>query len=208
MAEDVLETVRSRNEFYRDNYRRVMMALLLMVITATILAGGLIYLVTNKPGPKYFAVNPDGSLVRLVPMNQPNVTDSFLLQWSNMVSTATYTYNFTNYVRELQAASAFFTDDAWRAFAANLRASGNIDLVKRNKYNVSAVATGAPVIVDKGIIGGTYSWTVQMPMLVTFESASDRTSFTYIVTMKIVRVPTRIQPRGIAIAQFIAEQPR
>jgi intracellular multiplication protein IcmL len=43
-----------------------------------------------------------------------------------------------------------------------------------------------------------------MPILVTYQSASEQTQTPYIINMVITRVPTANMPRGIAIASFVS----
>lgn len=50
---------------------------------------------------------------------------------------------------------------------------------------------------------GVYTWLVQMPLLVTYQSASEFSQQNNIVTMRITRVSTLNSPRGIGIDQFV-----
>jgi intracellular multiplication protein IcmL len=75
--------------------------------------------------------------------------------------------------------------------------------VLAKKLVVSAVATGAPVILQQGLLFGTYTWRVQLPVLVTYQSASEFSQQTVTITMLITRVSTLTTPKGIGIAQFI-----
>ena len=84
-----------------------------------------------------------------------------------------------------------------------MQESNNLDAVKAKKLIVSAVATRAPIILQKGILNSRYSWRVQMPILVTYQSASEFSQQNNVVTMLITRVPTLNSPRGIGIAQFV-----
>ena len=68
----------------------------------------------------------------------------------------------------------------------------------------SSVATGAPVILDQGVINGRYAWKVQMPLLVTYQSSTEQIQQSLIITMVVSRVPTVDMPRGIAIVSFVA----
>ncbi|MCK1862760.1 DotI/IcmL/TraM family protein, partial [Legionella pneumophila] len=45
-------------------------------------------------------------------------------------------------------------------------------------------------------LNGRYSWRVQMPILVTYQSASEFTQQNNVVTMLITRVSTLNSPRG------------
>ncbi len=204
IPEDALVVVKNRNDFYRDNYRKVVGMLLFSVLIMTILAGGLIYLVANPPQPRYFATTIDGRISPLVPLDQPNIAPSALLQWANTAAISAYTYNFVNYRQALQEAQNYFTPDGWSAFMEALNSSNNLTAVIAKKLVVSAVATGAPIILQQGILSGIYAWRVQMPMLVTYQSASQFSRQSIIVTMLITRVSTLNSPQGIGIAQFVA----
>jgi intracellular multiplication protein IcmL len=203
MAEDALTVVGLRNQFYKDSQRKVMLALLVAILCNVLLGSLLIYIITHPPEPRYFATSINGRITPLFPLDQPNQSDSAVLQWANQAAIAAFTYNFVNYRDELQASSGFFTAEGWDQFLSALQQSNNLDAVKAKKLIVSAVATRAPVILQKGILNGSYSWRVQMPILVTYQSASEFTQQNNVVTMLITRVSTLNSPRGIGIAQFV-----
>ena len=203
MAEDALAVVQLRNQFYKDSQRKVMLALFVAMLANFLLGGLLIYVISHPPAPKYFATSINGRITPLFPLNEPNQSDSAVLQWANQAAIAAFTYNFVNYRDELQASSGFFTAEGWDQFLNALQQSNNLDAVKAKKLIVSAVATRAPIILQKGILNGSYSWRVQMPILVTYQSASEFTQQNNVVTMLITRVSTLNSPRGIGIAQFV-----
>jgi intracellular multiplication protein IcmL len=204
MPEDALELVRLRNNFYRDNYRRLVMALLAMLALNAALIGIIIYQYTTRPEPRYFATSADGKITPIYALDVPVVSASALLSWANQAAVAAFSYNFANYRQALQSASEYFTPEGWKDFEAALESSNNLEAVKAKKLVVSAVATGAPVIIDQGVIYGRYSWKVQMPLLVNFQSASTNFQTPLLVTLLITRVSTLYVPTGIAIAQYIA----
>ena len=204
MAEDALQAVKLRNDFYRDGYRRVMMALLLSVILNAGLIGAFVYVITHPPAPQYFATTINGRITPLIPLDQPNMPPATLLQWANSAAIAAYTYNFVNYRQELQSASEFFTSEGWQQFVQALQSSNNLNAVLEKKLVVSAVATGAPIILEQGVIGGVYTWKVQMPLLITYQSASQTAQQRVTVTMVIQRISTLNSARGIGIASFVA----
>lgn len=203
MAQDALTTVALRNTFYKDSQRKVVLALLIALLVNIILAFMLVYMITHPPAPKYFATSINGRITPLFPLNEPNQSDSAVLQWANQAAIAAFTYNFVNYRDELQASSGFFTPEGWDQFLNALQQSNNLDAVKAKKLIVSAVATRAPIILQKGVLNGNYSWRVQMPILVTYQSASEFTQQNNVVTMLITRVSTLNSPRGIGISQFV-----
>ena len=203
MPEDALIAVAMRNNFYRDGQRKVLLVLLISIFGNFVLAAMLTYIVTHPPAPKYFATSINGRITPLFPLNEPNQSDPAVLQWANQAAIAAFSYNFVNYQSELQASSGFFTAEGWDQFLSALQDSNNLDAVKAKKLIVSAVATRAPVILQKGILNGRFAWRVQMPLLVTYQSASEFTQQNNVVTMLISRVSTLNSPRGIGISQFV-----
>ncbi len=204
MAEnDALTAVNLRNTFYRDGQRKLMLTLLLSIIVNFVMAALLIYLFTHPPTPKYFATSINGRITPLFALDEPNQSDSAVLQWTNQAAIAAFTYNFVNYRTELQASSGFFTSSGWTQFLNALESSNNLDAVKAKKLIVSAVATSAPIILQKGLLNGRYSWRVQMPILVTYQSASEFSQQRNVVTILVSRISTLNSPRGIGISQFV-----
>ena len=203
MAEDALVAVTLRNNFYKDGQRKIISILLISMLANLILAAMLTYIIKHPPAPKYFATSINGRITPLFALNEPNQSDSAVLQWANQAAIAAFTYNFVNYHSELQASSGFFTSDGWTQFLDALEQSNNLDAVKAKKLIVSAVATRAPIILQKGMLNGRYAWRVQMPILVTYQSASEFSQQNSVVTMLITRVSTLNSPRGIGIAQFV-----
>lgn len=204
MANEALEVVSLRRNFQRDGHRLVLFALLVSVVLNAALVGAFGYIVTHPPAPQYFATTINGRITPLIPLDQPNMPPSTLLQWANAAATAAYTYNFVNYRQELQSASEFFTPDGWREFLNALTSSTNLNAVIDKKLVVNAVATGAPVILDQGVINGTYTWTIQMPMLVVYQSVSQVARQNVMVKMVIQRISTLNSARGIGISSFVA----
>lgn len=204
MADDAIEIIRLRNNFYRDNYRRVLLVVLLLILINAFLAGTIFYQIASRPEPQYFATSTDGRITPIYPLNQPMVAPTELLQWASRAAVEANTYNFVNYREAMQEIQNNFTPDGWNYFTQALKNAKTLDMVLAKKLVSSAVLTGAPVILDQGIVNNRYAWKVQMPILVTYQSPSEQTQLPQIITMIITRVPTVNMPRGYAIASFVA----
>jgi intracellular multiplication protein IcmL len=204
MADDAVELVRLRNNFYRDNYRRVVGILLLLLVVDLSLVGIIFYQVVNRPDPVYFATSTDGRITPLYPLSQPMIAPAELLQWASRAAVAANTYNFVNYREALQNLQNEFTPDGWKWFEQALQSSRTLETVIAKKLVVSAVPTGTPVILEQGVVNGRYAWKVQQPMLVTYQSPNEQTQQPMVVTMIISRVPTVDMPKGIAVVSFIS----
>lgn len=203
MPEEQLQEVTLQNRYHADGKKSQTTALSLAVTCILILSLVLLYWITHPPQPKYFATSVNGRITPLTVFDEPNQSDAAVLQWANQAAIAAFSYNFVNYHGELQAASTYFTADGWQQFIDALQQAGNLDAVRTKKLIVSAVATRAPIILQKGVLNGRYSWRIQMPILVTYQSASEFTQQNNVVTMLVTRISTLESPRGVGIAQFI-----
>ena len=205
MADDTgaLEIISERNRFYQINYRRVLKALvfsfivmiLLIILDATLLA--------YEKKPLYFATTHGWQIQKLYPLDSPVLSDQQLLQWSEKAVISIYNFNFVNYRKQLQDASIYFTNNGYTDFMQALKGSNNLETVKEKKLLVSAVVTDQPVIIAQGLIGTTYAWRVQMPILITWQSASYHQPQRELITLVIERQSTLEKPEGVAINQFI-----
>ena len=166
----------------------------------------IVHIVKNPPAPKYFATGNDGRLTIIQPLTDPVMSLSGLTEWVTRAATTAYSFDFVNYRKELQESSAFFTGKGWEAFERALVSSNNLNLVLTKKLVTTAVAQGAPVVLKRGVLNGKYAWQVQLPILVTYQSASMKVAQPMLVTMLVTRVDVANNPNGIAIAQFVASQ--
>jgi intracellular multiplication protein IcmL len=79
-------------------------------------------------------------------------------------------------------------------------------VVKKQLF-VNGVVAGVPVISNQNELPGRgYTWRVQIPFLVSYQSSDQTTTERYIVVMMIVKVPTTVNPEGIGIDQFAMMQ--
>ncbi|KTD66073.1 type IVB secretion system apparatus protein IcmL/DotI [Legionella spiritensis] len=203
MPQDALTAVNIRNQFYKSGQRKVTLVLLASIACNIMFFYLLLYIVYNPPGPRYFPTGINGRITRLYPLTEPNQSNSSVLQWAGEAAVAAFTYNYVNYRQELQASSGFFTAKGWELFLNALDESNNLEAVKQKKLIVSAVATSAPAIKNAGFYQGRYSWRIEVPVLVTYQSATEYTQQNNMVTMVVTRVSTLNSPSGIGIAQFV-----
>jgi intracellular multiplication protein IcmL len=157
------------------------------------------------PTPDYFSTSINGKTEKLVALNEPNTSDHVIIQWATLATIASYSYDFVNYENQLEKASQFFTPDAWNAFINALEDGNTLDSVISKKLVVNAVATKSAVILEKGVLNGTYSWKIQIPILVTYQSARELTPVNLVVTLLVNRMSTRFSVKGIGIRSFVAD---
>jgi intracellular multiplication protein IcmL len=206
MPYDALEVIKHRNLFYRDSYRKLVVALLIMLCIVVALSITTLLMMVNRPQPTYFAATDTGRIIPLVPLGQPNLSDKALQQWASEAVTSVFSYNFLNFRQAFQDNKKYFTDEGWRGLLQALEAAQTLQMVQTKKLVVSAVLSGAPVITNQYLLHGRYTWRIQMPLLVTYESANEHTDQRLMISLTIKRVSTLDNIFGVGITSFIAEQ--
>lgn len=206
-SEDVsgLGSVIVRNEFYRDGYRTLLRLCTLMGIVILGLLGAMYFVIhSHQPENRYFATTEDGRLVPMVPMNEPNLSTPALMSWVAQASTEVMTFGFNDYRRRLQEASRNFTRRGWESFTQALQRSRIVEMVEANQQVVTAAPEGAPIIRSEGLVAGRYQWTIELPMVVRYQSGNKSRSDRLLVTLVVVRVPRLESANGVGIEQWIA----
>jgi intracellular multiplication protein IcmL len=198
-----LELIVMRNAFYRDNYRRAFVVLLVLILVNFFLVGAIFYKIWNPPQPQYFATTADGRMISWHPLTDPVVTDDFVLQWSANAVRKAFSEDYMHWREQLQEASNNFTAQGWKYFIQSLQQSNNLETLQSLKMVSNAVLTGAPQISAKEVVGGVYAWKVQMPILVTYSNISKTIPMPMVVTLIILRVPVEQNPDRIAINNFL-----
>lgn len=205
MAIDALELVKLRSTFYRDSYRKLVILLFLSWIVIIVLAATVYFQTVNRPAPTYFATTESGRIIPLVPLNQPNLSDKDLIQWASQAVLSVYTYNFINYRQVFQDNRQYFTAAGWQQFISALSQSRNLDAVTSKKLVLSAVLSSAPVITRESVVSGNYTWELQLPVMVTYQSLSETFHQNLIVILTVQRISTLDDVSGVGIAAFVAQ---
>lgn len=198
-----LELVILRNAFYRDNYRRALIGLLLLVVVDVLLAGAVIYKIMSPPKPQYFATTADGRMINWHPLTDPAVPNTFVTQWAANAVRQAFSLDFVHWRHQLQQASNNFTSYGWKTFLAALKKSNNLTTLTKLKMVSNATITGAPKILKEEVVDGRYAWKIEMPILVTYENASRTIPIPLDVTLIVLRVPVKDNPNRIAINNFL-----
>lgn len=194
------------NEFYRRYYHLFILGLMLIISFMLVAVGFTLYQVINRPWPIFAATRGDGQQMELTPFDEPNLLADTLLRWASKAASTAYTFDFVNYEDEISHARPYFTDAGWSDFRSAI--SGTLSTIVQNQLFVTGVVSGAPIISNQGDIPGKgYVWRIQIPFLVTYQSANTTSNRRFVVVVSVVRVPTSTNPQGIGIDQFIMASP-
>ena len=206
MSHDALEVVKLKRNFYRDSYRIVVMLLFLSIFINGVMAWVVIYQESHKPTPKYFATTSTGELIPMIPLDQPNLSDASLLQWVVKASASLYTYDFLNYRSTFDQNAQYFTKSGWSSFLASLKDSRNLEAVTSKKLILQATPAGVPVIVNQQDLRGVYTWRIQLPLLVKYQSLSETFNRPLMLNIVVQRLSTLSSKYGVGIAQLVVQQ--
>jgi intracellular multiplication protein IcmL len=125
------------------------------------------------------------------------------LNWAAEAASAAYTYDQAHYKTQLvEVINHYFTPSGGESFQKALEESGILEQLVSQQLLVTAVVQNKPILLKSGILLGRESWKVQLPLLVTYQTASQVQQNRFIVTMMIVRTDTSQDPRGIGIDQI------
>lgn len=206
MAEEELSIVELQDNFYRDSFGKVMLIITSIFLAIFILVGISIYLYIKKPEPIVFSVDNEWRVLPPVPVSQPYLSAPDLLQWVSDALPKAFIFDFNNYNDQLKTASQYFTADGWKVFLNQLNTYVNYNNVRAYKFFVSATPTGAPFILNQGLLSGRYAWWIQMPLDINYAGYSKSSKQSLKLQVLVVRVPTVNNLSGVGIDNVIVEK--
>lgn len=189
------------NDFYRDNYRRTMKWLSVMVIVCAILSAILAWISYDRKQPPYYAAVITGQVVPMHSLSEPVITTRFIERWCERTTQILYNLSFNSYQQEIVQAKDRFTADGWTKMMSAMQSS-IIDPMVKNHLVITSVVSGTPLTLAQLIVNGRYTWRMQLNLLVTFTSASEVRKRTLSIIMDVQRVPALDAAQGIQIINF------
>lgn len=190
------------NSFYSKYYAYFFWGMMFIIFLLIGMIGFVLYQAYHRPLPVFSAIQPSGEKMSLTAFEEPNLLPDTIIRWANKATTNAYTFDFVRYNSQLAAARPYFTSAGWQDYLVSV--DPLIKTIVQAQLFVNGVVNGTPVISNQGSLPGQgYTWRVQIPFLVTYQTANAPTQVKFIVVLTIVRVPTNINPQGIGIDQFV-----
>jgi len=199
----VSEARLDRYETYKRGFHLASVALGVMGTVTLISVSMAYWAFTSQPEPRYFATREDGGIIPLIAVNQPFLQDGQVTNFAVEAVTTAMTMDFANWRQDLAAASRYFQrPEGYENFLLALENAKILDFIQERNLVSSAIANGA-VITGRGVDArGRYSWTLQIPLRVTYQSASDKTTQELLAEVVVSRVPTWESPSAIGITRI------
>jgi intracellular multiplication protein IcmL len=192
-----------RYETYKRGFQLATIGLCLMGVVTLVSVSMAYWAFTSKPEPRYFATREDGGIIPLIAVNQPFLQDGQVTNFAVEAVTTSMTMDFANWRQDLAESSKYFQrPDGYQNFLAALENAKILDFVRDRNLVSTAIANGA-VITGRGVDAlGRYSWTLQIPLRVTYQSANERTTQELLAEVVVSRVPTWESPSAIGITRI------
>jgi intracellular multiplication protein IcmL len=204
MKVDRLQLVKLRNSFYKDGFRRMSFMLLLSLIINLILMTSLLITHNKENRPIYFAAAADGSLKKLSPVKDAVYNTEQVQDWIAQKIPSILHLNFMDYKDQLLNSKKYFTPDGWSNF--NSAFTPMIKQLKDKRLLTSAIIPHTPVVTSQIMLAGHYSWYVDVPVNITFESQDGSyTTNQYVWRVLVSRVDNRTNNQMLGIRQVVAQ---
>lgn len=204
VQEDQLNVATLQEQYYQDGSKLLWSILVGLCVVSLFLLLSLFLLYFEKPKPIVFSVGEEYRIQREAPLNQPYLTESALLQWVATVIPSVFTYDFVDIESQLKDANVYFTDNGWKVFVNQLNIYAKYNNVQNARIFINGSLSGAPYILNQGILSGRYGWWVEVPLKLIFKKEAQSEKILDLQIL-IVRVPTKNNLFGVGIENMIVQ---
>jgi hypothetical protein len=178
----------------------------IVIIQALVIAGLTVFLflaITGKEdNNRYFAVTSSGRKMQLQGLPLPNMGRAALSAWAAQSASQIMTFGFNDIDERFAISRKHFTAKGWESFRKAMIAAKVIEDVTKSQQIVTTVPKSTPRLISEGLVRGTYTWTFDTPLLITFRAGSAKTVRSSTVRTVLERVSTRDNPNGIGIGEW------
>ncbi len=205
MAEEELSVVKLHDNFYRDSFGRVIFVIVFAVLSIALLVSVSVYLYISKPPPVTFRVAEGWRVVTPVPIQEPYLASADVLQWVSNVLPSSFNTGYMHIDEQIDNAKKYFTDNGYQVFLSQFANYIDKDTMTAYKMFSRGAPTGAPTVLNQGVLSGRYAWWVQIPIDIAFNGMRDLPAVSLKMTVLVVRAETTNNLTGILIDNVIVE---
>ncbi|WP_305910427.1 DotI/IcmL family type IV secretion protein (plasmid) [Methylomarinum sp. Ch1-1] len=155
------------------------------------------------PEADYYAQRKNLFTEKMVPFHEPYVTNNGIVKFATRVVTDTLTMDFYNIEMNFDGVSKYYNQAALKDLVESMDNKGITGIIKNKKLSVSASLSGLPLVVNEGIISGVYSWLVEIPMIMSYESSKGTLPGKEILAKVLMQsTDTQINPYGVIVRKI------
>ncbi|HVY12366.1 MAG TPA: DotI/IcmL/TraM family protein [Alphaproteobacteria bacterium] len=205
---DAIQTVMSRNSFYRDGYRALLrVALVQGLIIAALVTLIVVLVLSSNVRHVFFATNVDGRIMPISAVSEPYFPDDQVITWTAKTAREVMQMDYLNYRTHLDEVNTRFTPTGRVDFQNALKESRLLEAIEEKKLVTQLKIEGAPQILKEGMSkNGVYSWYLSMPVSIIYDGQDAPQPLRGALQVRVDRVNFLEIPQGIAFGQWIIGQ--
>jgi intracellular multiplication protein IcmL len=201
-----LEVVVHRNNFYKEGDKKLVFAAGFVVVVLLIQIFVAVLGFTARNERVYIATNPNGSLINMVPLKEPNQKDPIVAQWLQNALVDTFSFNWTNISTNLsEATTRWFTDTGAKELLKAMDDSGNFKVISDKHMLLTTTLDSTPILVGKSPTNtqGVFFWTFQVDAIMTFRTQSQEFTNKVRFTVTVERRSVLEDVAGLGISKVV-----
>ncbi len=205
-AKASLESVVLRNDFYAAAYTRQMRVNQWLLIALIGCISVIVLQIVTRPTPKWIAMDTEGRIIELAPLDAPVMTTAAISAWSERVVREANTLDYLHWRDQLARVQPMFATLAWERFLSEFESSGNRAQIEKKRI-ILEVSTEAARIIQEGVNAeGQYAWKVEIPINITAHSTDQNILRSrQVVHLTVSRVDARVNPIApVLVRQYVA----
>lgn len=188
---------------YRNGARILMRIVIVQAFILVALSVGLcFFLGTRQSHDRYFAETGDNKVMQMVALPLPNMGRATLSDWVANACAQIMTFGFNDIDERFALSQKNFTPEGWKSFRKAVMMTTLIPDILSSQQIVATVPESPPVLKSEGMIDGVYSWSFDVPLLMTFRAGSDKKSKSKTVHVVVQKVPTSENPNAVGISEW------
>lgn len=189
--------------YYREGFVLLMRVVNAQALVICALSVGLaFFLFTYKARDRYFAETAMEAKMQMVSLPSPNMGRDAVMNWAAQAVSQIMTFGFNDIDEKFAISRLNFTEDGWNSFSKAVINSRLIEAMTKSQQILATVPYDTPVLKKEGMVEGSYTWEVDVPVLVTFRAGGVKSMRKKVVNVVIKQVPTRESPSGMGINQW------
>lgn len=195
-----------RNDFYKDGSNRMQIICLLSVICLGFSVALMFYSVQKTESNVYFATDPNGSLIKLVPLGKPNHSHAAVADWLNRALIDTFDFHHGNLEKKLnEAALKWFTANGASELISALDESNNFESIRSRKMFVTLALKHTPIVIKAGKPSWSkyYLWKLEGKGTMTYRTSTDEFSNDVLFSVIVSRKSMINDAMGLGVAKII-----
>lgn len=197
-----LKVVTLRNKFFYMGYRS---SLLILLISLVLFGASIVFayiFITQPVAPLYIPLTEDGRMIELVRVDQQHKNDQEVADFVAKAVKKVYTRDYISYSDQLMEAASYFTISGINSYLQSAKDSKIIDAIKANQWVMSFTPRAAPILLEKKVANGVFTWAFEYAGTVNYSGAASRQQNVKL-TIIVVRTSVVDSPYGMGISAFV-----